>query len=90
MNAWLSILIPSAFVGAMCAWKLNGKTALICSGAIPWVGLLSWLLFNEYFMPYRGGGASMWPIALLFAGTAAAATGLLVCYSLQIYFKRVA
>ena len=89
MEMWLSLLIPSALVGAVCAWKLNGKTALFASATIPWFGLLLWFLYNEYFVPYKGGGASMWPIAQLFAGTAAAGTGLGICYWLQGHFKRL-
>jgi hypothetical protein len=46
------------------------------AGAIPWSGLLACLLFSEYCLPYRGGGASMWPIAQLFGGTIAAGTGV--------------
>ncbi len=89
INAWLAVLIPSALVGAVCAWKLHGKKALIYSAAIPWLGFLIWLLYNEYFVPYSGGGASMWPVAQLFAGTAAAFTGLIVCYGFQKLFQRL-
>lgn len=89
MMAWILILIPSALIGAACAWQLKGKVALFCSAAIPWLGLLILLLYNEYFVPYQGGGASMWPIAQLFAGTAAALIGLGVCYWLQKSFKNM-
>jgi len=89
MIVWLAILIPSALTGAICAWRLKGRIALICSAAIPWLGLLSMLLYNEYFVPYQGGGASMWPIAQLFAGTAAAVTGLSVCYWVQKTFQKM-
>jgi hypothetical protein len=43
----------------------------------PVARVLTWLLYNEYFVPYRGGGTSMWPIAQLVAGTVAAAVGML-------------
>lgn len=89
MIIWLEILIPSALIGVICAWCLKGKLALICSAAIPWLGLLALLLYNEYFVPYQGGGASMWPIAQLFAGTAAAVTGISVCYLVQNKFKNL-
>jgi hypothetical protein len=39
--------------------------------------MLAWLLYNEYFVPDPGGGASMWPIAQLVAGSVAAAVGML-------------
>jgi hypothetical protein len=49
------------------------------AGAVAWLLMLTWLLVNEYVLPYRGGGASMWPIAQLFGGTAAAAVAALSC-----------
>ena len=53
------------------------KWAIYIAGAVPWFGLLAALLYTEYFTPYRGGGASMWPIAQFFGGTVAAAIGVL-------------
>ncbi len=54
---------------------VNGRKAILLGAALPWLGVLAWLLYNEYFVPYQGGGASMWPIALIFAGSIAAAVG---------------
>lgn len=34
--------------------------------SLPAVGFVSFLLHDAYIAPYRGGGASMWPIAVLF------------------------
>lgn len=76
MNVWLTILIPSAIVGLLCAFFLKRRLGIVLAGAIPWFGLLAGLLYQEYFVPYQGGGASMWPIALLFGGTVAAVTGI--------------
>jgi hypothetical protein len=36
-----------------------------------------WQLYHEYVAPYSGGGASMWPLAQLVAGTPAALLGML-------------
>lgn len=55
---------------------MKGRLGIVLSGAIPWLGLLAGLLYQEYFVPYQGGGASMWPIAQLFGGTVAAVTGI--------------
>ena len=74
---WLNLLILSALAGILCGWFLPGRLAVMWGGAVPWLGLLAWLLYNEYVMPYRGGGASMWPIAQLVGGTVAAAVGVL-------------
>ncbi len=79
MHIWLLILIPSAITGALCSYFLNGKKSFVFAGALPWLGLLGALLYQEYFVPYRGGGASMWPIAQLFGGIAAAIVGIGTC-----------
>lgn len=76
MAAWLILIALSAIAGLGCAWAFGGRLGLIASGAVPWLGMLTWLLYNEYFVPYQGGGASMWPIAQLFGGTVAAVVGM--------------
>jgi len=76
MAAWLVIIGLSAATGYLCSRLLTGTIAWIASALLPWLGLLAWLLYHEYFVPYQGGGASMWPIAQLFAGTVAACVGL--------------
>ncbi|RJG03456.1 hypothetical protein D3878_19185 [Noviherbaspirillum sedimenti] len=85
MEIWFALIVLSAMAGVACAGILRGRIGLVCSGAVPWVGLLGWLLYNEYFVPYRGGGASMWPVAQLFAGSVAALVGV-VSYKV---FKRL-
>ena len=72
---WFTIAFLSALVGGICGAVLQGFRAIIVGGAIPWLGMLAWLLYHEYFIPYRGGGASMWPIAQLLAGSFAALVG---------------
>jgi hypothetical protein len=66
----------AALTGGICGWIFQGYRSVILGGAIPWFGLLVWLLYNEYFVPYQGGGASMWPIAQLFAGSVMAVVGV--------------
>ena len=78
MGDWLVIIVLSALVGFLCSRLLTGTTAWVASGLLPWLGVLAWLLYRESFVPYQGGGASMWPIAQLFAGTFAAGVGLAV------------
>ena len=77
MSVWLALILLSAFAGAICGSILRGRRAIIFGGAVPWAGLLAWLLYNEFFVPYQGGGASMWPIAQLFAGSVAAVVGMI-------------
>ena len=74
---WLLIVLLSASVGVVAGWCLPIGRALLAGALLPWLGMLFFLLFNEYVLPYEGGGASMCPLAQLFAGTAAAMSGLL-------------
>ena len=53
----------SALVGMLVAVYVKKSWAIYLAGAAPWCGLLAAILYTEYVMPYRGGGASMWPIA---------------------------
>ncbi|HEY9861128.1 MAG TPA: hypothetical protein V6D16_16620, partial [Candidatus Obscuribacterales bacterium] len=73
---WLMLISLAALTGGICGWVFQGCKSVIWGGAIPWFGLLAWLLYNEYFVPYQGGGASMWPIAQLFAGSIVAVVGV--------------
>ena len=41
----------------------------------PWLTLLAFLLYNEYCVPYKGGGFSFWPISLVLHGTVLALCG---------------
>lgn len=77
MIAWIFLLTISAILGTFIGLKFSGKVGLALSVIVPWLTLLLWLLLSEYVLPYRGGGASMWPIAQLIAGTVAAITGLI-------------
>jgi hypothetical protein len=58
--------------------------SFIAAFALRWIGCLrkmsvltppaafiTYILFHAYVLPYRGGGASMWPIAILFGAPVA-------------------
>lgn len=74
---WSTLIVLSALAGAACGWMVAGRRAIVLGAAVPWLGMLAWLLYQEYFVPSPGGGASMWPVAQLVGGTAAAAVGML-------------
>ena len=81
MYVWIALVGLSALSGVVCALVLSGHKGWLAAALVPWFGLLACLLYAEYFVPYQGGGASMWPIAQLVGGTVAAAVGL-VAYAL--------
>ncbi len=72
MAAWLILGLLSALTGVVVAKKVKSSMAIVLAGGAAWLGVLAWLLFCEYVLPYQGGGASMWPIAQMFGGTFAA------------------
>lgn len=78
MHSWIILITLSSLTGLFVAKYMRHKLSIFVAGAVPWLGLLGLLLYSEYFVPYQGGGASMWPVAQLFGGTAAAGIGVLV------------
>ena len=74
---WSILIGLSALAGVVCGSIVPGRRAIAWGGIVPWLGMLAWLLYNEYLVPYQGGGASMWPVALLIGGTVAAVVGML-------------
>lgn len=74
VETWFVLLGGSALVGGLTAWNLRGASSWLVAFLLPPALFLAWLLATEYLLPYRGGGASMWPVALVVGGTAAALT----------------
>jgi hypothetical protein len=75
----LKIVIGSILVGVAVSVLFKSKAAVPVAALIAWLLLLAYLLFNEYVLPYRGGGASMWPVAQLVGGTVAAVVAAVSC-----------
>jgi asparagine N-glycosylation enzyme membrane subunit Stt3 len=72
--AFLIILLV-AFVLAL-ALQRKGKR-LGYAVLAPVASFVVFVLFDAYVLPYRGGGVSMWPIAIMFGAPVAFAGGLL-------------
>ncbi len=71
MAAYLALL--SAFVvgAALCArTQREARSWLASCTVVP-----AFVLVSEFVLPYSGGGASMWPIALVFGGLIGALAG---------------
>lgn len=45
------------------------------------------VLFVEFILPYQGGGASMWPIALVFGGAYGAASSAIGVFIAGFFTK---
>lgn len=78
MLTWPALIGGSVVIGIACGLLFARRwVALLLGAAVPWLVLLAIMLYHEYVVPYDGGGASMWPVAQLFAGTIVAALGLI-------------
>ena len=85
---WSLLIGGSALIGTITAILCKKSWAIYVAGAIPWFGLLAAILYTEYFTPYQGGGASMWPIAQLFGGTIAAVVGVIAYKVVRNLFSK--
>ncbi len=63
------VLFGLALAAAFILQRTVGRRWL--SVIAPVAGFISFVLFDAYVLPYRGGGASMWPIAVLFGAPVA-------------------
>ena len=61
-----TIMVVAFFGGAIIQLLFR---CLPVSIVVPAAALSLWILFTEFLQPYKGGGASMWPIALFFVIT---------------------
>lgn len=80
MNPWLAILVWSVACGTVSALVLKRwrVVAVVLAGAVASIGVAVWVIYEEYFVPRvidYSKGPSMWPIALVVGGTAAAVVG---------------
>jgi hypothetical protein len=70
--------------GMFIARKRFGFILVLC---VPVFTILSILIYNEYFVPYAGGGASMWPIAMIFCAVPAVICACFGCALAQLLVK---
>ena len=61
----LTAIFFAALVGFIAR---AGKKRGLAAWAIGCLVVPSFILFTEFVLPYQGGGASMWPIAMVFGG----------------------
>jgi hypothetical protein len=76
--AFLVLWVASFVVAFVLRWLRRSRTVAV---AVPVVGLILLILFDAYVLPYRGGGASMWPIAVILGAPVALLGGLCGAYA---------
>jgi hypothetical protein len=82
----LALLLIIPFIAGL-ALRLLGrqeKVAWFVSSLV----LPALVLFDEFVLPYRGGGASMWPIAIVFGGFYGTISGGLGVLAAKLYLKK--
>ena len=71
MHACFALLLTFVVGGALCArTRREARSWLVSCCVVP-----AFVLVSEFVLPYAGGGASMWPIALVFGGFMGALAG---------------
>jgi len=60
----MTTLVLLAFLGGAVLQFLSRRLSVAVAATT--IALALWMLFTEFLSPYKGGGASMWPIALFF------------------------
>ncbi len=66
----LELFLLAALGGVLCA-IVTDKTATIAT--LGFLAYVAWSVYNQFFVPHiPGGGASFWPIDIVFAGPCSA------------------
>jgi hypothetical protein len=60
---------------------------LLITGALGFTGYVAWSVYLEFFVPYSGGGASFWPIDIVFAGPCSAAGAVVGGYATSFFYR---
>ena len=64
--------------------------SVVITGVLGFSGYVVWSVYNEFFVPYAGGGASFWPIDIFFAGPYSGIGAAVGGYVTSKLFKRIA
>lgn len=81
----MSYVFFAALISGVLAQLIFGRVAV--SIFIPIIGYIAWSVFNEFFVAYQGGGASFWPLDMVFACPVAGAGGALGTFLAIVVFK---
>jgi hypothetical protein len=87
VESWFVLIGLSVLTGGVSALVLRGRAALLTAAILPPAVFLSWLLVHEFVLPYSGGGASMWPVAFIFGGGAAAGSSVFTLSLVNLSLK---
>jgi hypothetical protein len=84
-GTYMSYVFFSALISGLIAQLIFGR--VVVSIVIPIIGYIAWSVFNEFFVPYQGGGASFWPLDMVFACPVAGAGSALGTFLAIVVFK---
>ena len=71
---WLTLIIPSAITGALCAYFIKSRNGLFIAGGLPLLGFAIYLAIAK-LMDEEDSGVAWIIVALLTGGIAAAFAG---------------
>jgi len=85
MITWMILVFVSLALGAAIGIK-HRSNPIMWGAAIPWFGLLTWLIIDQYWLQKNASG--MWILAQLFGGTVVAILGALSAWITSKMLKR--
>jgi hypothetical protein len=71
-----AFIILSVVIGIFLFATLKSPIGYVLSFIAPFVVFASWIIFLDIFSTNPTGGASFWPVAIVFGGLTSAVTGL--------------
>ena len=75
--AWVIVLSLAAIIGFACAYLIKNRWSMVLAGALPWITLLTWLIYRAGPNP-SDEVLNYLVIIQAVMGTVAAITGLVV------------
>lgn len=63
--------------------------SVVVTGVLGFFGYVVWSVYNEFFVPYSGGGASFWPIDIFFGGPCSGIAAAVGGYVTSKLFKEM-
>lgn len=79
MYVWIVLIGGSTLIGFLSAMLIKKSWSIYVAGAVPWLILLTALIYTEYFSDWEKGGLGAWVLAQFLGGTIAAAIGVISC-----------
>ena len=65
---WIIIAIVSIILGLICQRNIKSRFGILIALFLPILFVGGYVTLNAYNTDYSGGGASLWPLTIIFQG----------------------